>query len=585
MNRYTEQMYKGFRYLKRNGFSYTWLKVKTKLRDSRRNAKASKRPLYTKAELKAQCGDVFSKNIKISILVPLYNTPEQFLREMIRSVLDQTYGNWELCLADGSDDGHSDVGCICLEYAAKDQRIRYKKLETNRGISGNTNACIEMSTGDYIALFDHDDLLHPAALHDVMQAICEKNADFVYTDETTFQGSVDNAFHTHFKPDYSPDSLRSHNYICHFSVFSRSLLERIGGFFRPEFDGSQDYDIILRLTEQAENVVHIPKILYYWRSHSGSVASGASAKPYVLDAGKRALSQHLERMGYPGQVTHGEIPTTFRIIYEIKKKPLVSILIPNRDGISALKNCVDSIRDKTSYPNWEILVIGSHDADNETAAFYAELQRDVRIRVVNWDRVWNASSVRNYGEKYANGEYILLLDSDTEIITPDWVEQMLMFAQREDVGAVGAMLYYPDDTVQHGGMIVGAGIAAEFSHRNYPRNHYGYMGRMTVAQNVSAVTGACMLLRRKVWKEIGGLEEVFGSAFGDLDLCMRIRKAGYWIVWTPFAELYHYEAKSLDQETNPKSNRYLIRDARLFQKRWAKELAQGDPFYNPNIKL
>lgn len=581
-NRYFGLALKVIRNLRQNGLRITLAKVNNKLRFAKKFKYLHKRTIYTKAELEAQRKEVFPRNIKISVLVPLYNTPEKFLREMIQSVLDQTYSNWELCLADGSDESHADVGFISREYAQNDVRILYKKLEQNMGIAGNTNACIGMSSGDYIALFDHDDLLHPAALHDVMKEICEENADFVYTDEVSFRDTIENCFNPHFKPDFAPDTLRSYNYICHLSVFDRKLLEKAGGGFRPEFDGSQDYDLILRLTEQAEKIIHIPRILYYWRSHANSVAQDISAKPYTLNASKKALAQHLKRIGLKGEVKDSSVPSTYQIAYEIEGNPLVSILIPNKDNVSVLKKCLDSLQ-KSTYQNWEVIVVENNSTEESTFAYYSQLENDGRIRVVTWEKAFNFSAINNFGAHYANGEYILLLNNDVEVITSDWLEQMLMFAQREDVGAVGAMLYYPDDTVQHGGVILGIGDVAGHAHKFFQRGAGGYMSRMTIAQNYSCVTGACLLIRRKVWEDVHGLDEEFAVAFNDVDLCMRIRQAGYLIVWTPYAELYHHESKSRGAEdTLEKWTRYQ-REVERFHERWEKELAAGDPYYNPNF--
>lgn len=583
-NRFTHMLFKGLKSLFREGFSVTWKKVKRKLFNVVDYEKA-RMPLYTEEELAKQRTEQFSRNIKFSILVPLYNTPEKFLHEMILSVQDQTYANWELCLADGSDDAHADVEKICRQYARKDKRILYKKLTENKGISGNTNACIEMATGDYIALFDHDDLLHPAALYEMMKAICEQNADFIYTDENTFQNTPADAYCPHFKADFAPDTLRSYNYICHFTSFDRKLLEKAGGGFRSEFDGSQDYDMVLRLTEQAEHIVHIPKILYYWRSHANSVASDISAKPYTMVAAKRALSEHLERVGLKGEVLDSTIPSTYRIAYEIEGEPLISILIPNKDHIDDLQKCLDSIREKSTYQNWEMIVIENNSTEQATFDYYAEIQKDSRIRVVTWTDEFNYSAINNFGAKSAKGEYVLLLNNDVEIITPDWMEQMLMFAQRDDVGAVGAMLYYPDDTVQHAGVILGIGGVAGHAHKYFPRNSYGYMSRMTIAQNYSCVTAACVLISRSVWDEVEGLDETFKVAFNDVDLCMRIRKAGYLVVWTPYAELYHYESKSRGIEDTPEKQKRFQGEVLRFQDRWGETLKKGDPYYNPNLSL
>lgn len=526
----------------------------------------------------------FPRDIKISVLVPLYNTPEKFLRAMIKSVRKQTYSNWELCLADGSDADHGKVGTICRRFALRDRRIRYKKLDKNLGISGNTNACLDLSTGEYIALFDHDDLLHPSALHEVMKAICEKDADFVYTDEASFHQKPEDAYLRHYKPDYAPDTLRGCNYICHLSVFSRDLLEKSGGGFRSEFDGSQDYDLILRLTEQARHIVHIPKVLYFWRSHAASVASGIQAKTYVLAAAKKALAEHLKRVGLEGTVEDSAVPSTYRIRYAIRGTPLISIVIPNKDHIDDLSKCVSSIREKSTWQNWEIIIVENNSDDPATFAYYDQLTgADQRVHVVTWDGIFNYSAICNYGASFARGEYILLLNNDTEVITPDWLQEMLMFAQRPDVGMVGAMLYYPDDTVQHGGVIVGLGGVAGHGQRDYKRGAAGYMGRLSYAQNYSAVTAACALTRKSVWDEMRGLDEAFQVAFNDVDLCMRIRRAGYLIVWTPYAELYHCESKSRGVDDTPEKAARYMSEVRRFQERWAREIAAGDPYYNPNL--
>lgn len=576
---------KGLRCLHQNGWRYTWRKVKNKLTHRQEFTALANKPLFTDEELEHQRNTVFPRSIKFSIVVPLYNTPEKFLHEMIRSVIDQTYANWELCMADGSDAAHDSVEKICRQYMRKDPRIKYRRLEQNLGISGNTNACLEMAAGDYIGLFDHDDLLHPAALHEVMRAICEQDADFIYTDENTFHEKPEDAFCPHFKPDYAPDTLRSYNYICHFTVFSKALLDEVGTF-RGEFDGSQDYDMVLRLTEKAARIVHIPEILYFWRAHSGSVADGISAKPYTLDAARRALREHLDRVGLVGEVEDSSIPSTYRIKYAISGCPKVSIVIPNMDYVDTLRTCISSILEKTTYKNFEIVIIENNSKERETFAYYDELKSDPRIQVVTWTGKFNYSAINNFGiREAAAGEYILLLNNDIEVITPDWIQEMLMFAQRSDVGAVGAMLYYPDDTIQHAGVILGIGGVAGHAHKNFPRGDYGYMSRATIAQDFSVVTAACVMVPRHVWQEIGGLDETFEVAFNDVDMCMRIRKAGYLIVWTPFAELYHYESKSRGAEDTPEKRKRFEGEVRRFQERWGRELAAGDPYYNPNLTL
>lgn len=575
----TKLCYKGLAFLKNNGIRQTILQVKIHYKKEK-----VINQLWNKEELKIQRRTVFPKPIKFSILVPLYNTPKNFLEDMITSVRNQTYENWELCLADGSGGEHLYVGKICRKARRKDSRIKYQKLERNLGISENTNRCIEMSVGDYLGLLDHDDILHPSALFEVMKVICDKGADFIYTDENTFSKTPKDAYCPNFKPDFAPDTLRSLNYICHFTVFDRNLLKQTG-LYRKDFDGSQDYDMVLRLTEKAEHIVHIPKILYYWRAHSASVASDASAKPYVVDTAKKALTEHLNRVGLEGMVTDSTVRTTYKINYQINGNPLISILIPNKDHIDDLQKCIGSIQEITTYPNYEIVVIENNSTEEDTFAYYEKLRSYPNISVVTWDGPFNYSAINNFGFQHTKGDYVVLLNNDIEVITPDWLQKMLMFAQRKDVGAVGAMLYYPDDTIQHAGVILGIGGVAGHSHKYFKRSSYGNMGRLTYAQNISAVTGACMMLPRRVFEEVHGLDETFAVAFNDVDFCMRIRKAGYLIVFTPYAELYHYESKSRGLEDTPEKKKRFEKEVLLFQIRWKKELEAGDPYYNPNFTL
>lgn len=576
---------KGFRCLHEHGWRYTWKRVKNWLKNRQDYVSVGNKPLFTEEELEKQRQEHFPKQVKFSIVVPLFNTPEKFLREMIQSVLDQTYADWELCMADGSDSEHRDVEKICRQYIKHDHRIKYQKLEKNLGISGNTNACLEMAEGDYIGLFDHDDLLHPAALHEVMCAVCEQGADFIYTDENTFHETPKDAFCPHFKPDYAPDTLRSYNYICHFTVFQKKLLKEAGAF-RSEFDGSQDYDMVLRLTEYAHKIVHIPEILYYWRAHKNSVAESIGAKPYTLAAARSALQEHLKRIGLDGKVEDAKIPSTYRIRYEISGVPKISIVIPNMDHVVTLRTCIDSILTKTTYRNYEIIIVENNSVERNTFAYYEELKNDPRIHIATWKGIFNYSEINNFGvQQVATGDYLILLNNDIEVITPDWIEEMLMFAQRSDVGAVGAMLYYPDDTIQHAGVILGIGGVAGHAHKYLPRGSYGYMSRATIAQNLSAVTAACVMIPRHVWEEVNGLDASFAVAFNDVDLCMRIRKVGYLIVWTPYAELYHYESKSRGLEDTPEKQKRFEGEVHRFQERWKKELEAGDPYYNPNLTL
>lgn len=576
-------------YLKKNGLRatvYRVLKGAGPMPVDKRKLKKIAKAYYISAQRREQEENAqFPKDIKFSVLVPLYNTPESFLKAMIESVQAQTYKNWELCLADGSDKEHSFVGEICKKYADNDKRIKYEKLERNLGISENTNACIRMATGEYIALFDHDDLLHPSALYEVMRAICEHGADFIYTDENTFSEEPRDAYNPHFKPDFSPDTLRSYNYICHLSVFSRELLDTVG-YFRSEYNGSQDYDLILRLTEKAKKVFHIRKILYYWRAHKNSVAQDVGAKPYTVTAAKKALSAHLERCGLKGEVLDSSVPTTYHIKYEIDGNPLISVIIPNKDHTDDLDICLKSLYEKSSYKNFEVIIVENNSTEKETFEYYEALtQKHGNIKIVKWKGNFNYSAINNFGVNYAKGEYILLLNNDVEIINGVCLEEMLMFAQRKDVGAVGAKLYYSDDTVQHAGVILGLGGTAGHAHKHFGRNHPGYMARASIAQNLSACTAACLMMRRDVFDEVGGLDESFEVAFNDVDLCMKIRKKGYLVVFTPYAELYHYESKSRGNDSTPEKLERFRGEIDRFKEKWQKQLDDGDPYYNPNLTL
>lgn len=576
-------------YLKKNGLRatvYRVLKGAGPMPVDKRKLKKIAKDYYISAQRREQEENAqFPKDIKFSVLVPLYNTPESFLKAMIESVQAQTYRNWELCLADGSDKENSYVGEICKKYADGDKRIKYERLERNLGISENTNACIRMATGEYIALFDHDDLLHPSALYEVMRAICEHGADFIYTDENTFSEEPRDAYNPHFKPDFSPDTLRSYNYICHLSVFSRELLDSVG-YFRSEYDGSQDYDLILRLTEKAKKVFHIRKILYYWRAHKNSVAQDIGAKPYTVMAAKKALAAHLERCGLKGEVLDSSVPTTYHIKYEIDGNPLISVIIPNKDHTDDLEVCLKSLYEKSSYKNFEVIIVENNSTEKETFEYYEVLsQKHSNIKIVTWEGNFNYSAINNFGVNYAKGEYILLLNNDVEILNDNCLEEMLMFAQRKDVGAVGAKLYYSDDTVQHAGVILGLGGTAGHAHKHFNRTHPGYMARASIAQNLSACTAACLMMRRDVFDEVGGLDESFAVAFNDVDLCMKIRKKGYLIVFTPYAELYHYESKSRGNDSTPEKLERFRGEIDRFKEKWQKQLDDGDPYYNPNLTL
>lgn len=537
---------------------------------------------------KAQERKRFRKNIKFSILVPLYNTPQKYLEEMIESVQSQTYAKWELCLADGSDEAHAYVEKVCSQYMQKDARIKYKKLSKNDGISENTNAAVKMATGQYIGLLDHDDLLHPSVLFEYMKVICKEDADLIYCDEDKFETSDGGYFKPAYKPDFSIDFLRSNNYLCHFMVFRKTLLKRTG-LFRKQFDGAQDHDMVLRLVEVTDKIAHVPQILYHWRVSKESVAYHPDTKSYAAQAGIAAVNEHLERCGLKGSAESSAVhPNAYRIRYELTGNPLVSILIPNKDHVTDLSRCINSIISKSTYRNFEIIIIENNSVDRETFDYYKELESNPLIQVVVHESggEFNYSAINNFGIRFAKGEHILLLNNDIEVITENWIEEMLMFSQRDDVGAVGAKLYYPNDTLQHAGVIVGLGGVADHSHKNFPREEAGYMMRCCIQHNLSAVTAACLMIKRSVFDEVGGLdEENFKVAFNDVDLCMKVREKGYLIVWTPYAEAYHYESISRGAEDTPEKQKRFQGEIAAFRKRWRKELAKGDPYYNPNLPL
>ncbi len=567
-----------------------WAKIKYKEREREVMTRYGTASFPDEKRRKEETETVFPHMVKISILVPLWNNQREFQIQMLDSVMNQTYGNWELCLADGSDDEHGYMGEICREYAARAEgRIVYKKLEKNGGISGNTNECLKLATGEYIGLLDQDDILHPSVLYEYVKVINEQGADYIYCDETTFKNNDINKMLTmHFKPDYAVDNLRANNYICHFSVFHRHLLDG-DELFRSKYDGSQDHDMILRLTDRAENIVHVPKLMYYWRSHAGSVASGIEAKTYAIDAAKGAVAEHLRNHGFGHfRITSTRaFETIFKISYQITGSPKISIVIANKDHESDLRRCITSILEKSTYDNYEIIVVENNSETPEIWEYYEKLRGDGRVKVVTYEGSFNYSAVNNLGVREAEGEYILLLNNDTQVITVNWMEELLMYAQREDVGAVGAKLYYGDKTIQHAGVVLalGAHRTAGHSHYGQHRENLGYMGRLCYAQNVSAVTGACLMVAKELYWKVGGLDESFAVSLNDVDFCIKLREAGYLNVFTPFAELYHFESVSrgLDDQ-GEKAERYEEESAR-FRAKWKAVLEKGDPYYNVNFSL
>lgn len=517
----------------------------------------------------------------ISICVPLYNTPMPFLKEMVESVLAQSCPRWELCLADASNDGNNERRQY-LESLG-DSRIHYSKID-NSGIAANTNEAARLASGSYLALLDHDDVLSPNAIFEMGKAIAESGALFLYSDEALFFTSIKKAHVGHFKPDFAPDYLNCCNYICHLAVFQTDLFWQAGGL-NPACDGSQDHDLFLRLSEKTMPV-HIPKVLYFWRVHAASTASGTEAKPYVAQAAKRAIAAHLERIGAKGSVTDGLFPSTYKVEYAIEGDPLVSILIPNKDHVEDLSKLLTGLYEKTVGVRFEVIVIENNSTEKETLDYYDTIQKQHQnLRVVQYQGGFNFSAINNFGRTYANGEYLLLLNNDIEVIDGGWLKEMLSLCVQPGVGMVGAKLLYPDDTVQHAGVVTGLGGFAGHSHKYARKEASGYMFRLATVQNFSAVTAACLLCPAKVYDEVGGLDEAFQVAFNDVDFCLRVRDAGYRILYTPYAVLYHHESKSRGLDVKGEAKARFDRERARLEQKHTRQGLLCDPFYNPNLTL
>ena len=537
----------------------------------------------TEQELAKQREVKFAKEYTFSIVVPLFNTPIHFLEAMISSVQKQTYDKWQLCLADGSD--NDNLKNHFQNHYRDDDRICYKKLEKNGGISDNTNAAIAMATGDYIVLGDHDDMFAENALYELMQVITHKdNVEVIYSDEDKIDMKGETRFEPYFKSDFNIDLLCSNNYICHLFCVKKSLVDKIGGF-RKEFDGAQDHDFILRCVEQANEVYHIPKILYHWRSHLNSTAGNPESKLYAFENGKKAVKEYFDRIGVEVEMEDGANLGLYHAKHIVQGNPMVSILIPNKDHIEDLDKCLASI-DKNTYDNYEVIIIENNSTEEETFAYYDSIQeKHKNCKVVYWKAEFNYSKINNFGATYARGEYLLFLNNDIEAINPDWLERMLGFCQREDVGIVGAQLLYPDNTIQHAGVILGFGGIAGHTFIGLCEDETKAFGRAKVAQDYTAVTAACMMTSKAVFEEVDGFEERLCVAFNDIDFCMKVRSTGRLVVYNPMAKLYHYESKSRGMEDTPEKEQRFQNEVTIFQERWATELATGDPYYNRNLTL
>ena len=535
-------------------------------------------------ELARQRKRRWKRETLISLAVPVYRTDPDVLAEMIESVLAQTYPYFELCIADGScEDGPAQK--VLGRYAASDPRVRVMRLKKNRGIAGNSNKALGMARGEFVGLLDHDDMLAPDALWRVANLLeREPDTDLIYTDEDKFSDREGQHFSPNLKPDFNPDLLCSNNYICHFLVVRRSLAEEAGGF-REEFDGAQDYDLIFRCAERAGKIRHIPEILYHWRTGKGSTADNPLSKTYAYEAGQRAIEEHLARTGTEGRVEQKKDPGFYRVIYPVQGEPLVSIIIPNRDERETLENCLKSIREKSTWKNVEILVIENNSTREDTFAYYSRIDGKDGVRVLHWDAPFNYSAINNFGAANARGDWLLFLNNDTEVITPGWIEEMLGVCQREGTGAVGARLYYPDGTIQHAGIVIGIGGVAGSVFTGMKGDRGGYMHKAELMQDLSAVTAACMMVRKSAFLEVGGFEEKLAVAFNDVDLCLKLREAGYLVVYDPYAELYHYESKTRGAEDTKEKTRRFQEEIEYMRTRWIDLLRDGDPCYNKNLSL
>ena len=544
-----------------------------------------KKHLPSSAQLGIQRKTVFSVQPKFSIVVPLYKTPEIYLRQMVQSVQNQTYKNWELCLSDGSGKD-SPIKEVLSELAAEDSRIRIIQNDRPLKIADNTNAALQEATGDYIAFLDHDDELTPNALFECVQAV-NQNPDIeaLYSDEDKMSMEGNSFFEPHMKPDFNLDLLQTVNYICHLFVVKKELMDKVG-VFRTDYDGAQDYDFILRCIEQTKHIHHIPKVLYHWRSHKDSTAENPESKMYAFDAGQRAVQAHFDRMGIRAEVFHGEFPGLYRTRYLRDYDPLISILIPNKDHIEDLDRCIQSIDKRSSYKNYEYIIIENNSDKEETFDYYAKLEKtNPKVRMVYWKEGFNYSAITNYGASFARGEYLLLLNNDTEMLNPDCLEELLGYCMREDVGAVGARLYYEDGTIQHAGVVIGFGGIAGHCFVQQAKGATGYCHRIICAQDYSAVTAACMMVKKSAFDQVDGLYTGLAVAFNDIDFCLRLGKAGYRIVYNPYAELYHYESKSRGLEDTPEKIIRFQGEIETFRERWGAILENGDPYYNPNLTL
>ena len=582
---------KGIVYFRRNGFLRTAQRIREKISEKLTGRTESymnwrKHTLPTREELEAQSRNKFLREPLISIVVPLYRTPEVYLRQLIDSVRAQTYASWELCLSDGSGPD-SPLKKVLENWTGVDPRIRVEDARMQLGISENTNRALFMARGDYIVFADHDDTLPPFALYECVKMINEHpDADLIYSDEDKLSMNGKEYFQPHFKSDFNIDLLCSMNYFCHLVMVSRDLYEKVGGL-DDAYDGAQDYDFVLRCVERARKICHIPMVLYHWRSHKDSTAENPKSKRYAFEAGMRAVQAHYDRIGVDAKVIMGEYPGLYQTVYAIKKpEPMISIIIPNKDHIADLDKCVRSILERSTYSNYEFLVVENNSTLDETFEYYRQMEAEhANFRVLYWKEGFNFSAINNFGAEYAKGEYLLFLNNDTQIICNDCLEQLLGPCQRPEVGAVGARLFYEDGTIQHAGVIIGYGGIAGHAFLGFDGNANGYFSRIICQSDLSAVTAACMMVRKDVFLEAGGFDEKLEVAFNDIDFCLKLRSMGKLVVYNPFAALYHFESKSRGMEDTPGKIARFNKEADELLKRWPDIVKNGDPYYNPNLSL
>ncbi len=519
----------------------------------------------------------------VSIITPIYNTDVRYLTHMLNSVLAQTYTNWELCIADDASTNEQ-VHKVLEKYLKKNVNIKVVYREKNGHISEASNSALALATGKYVAFLDHDDTLAPNALYEMVKKLNENRAlKFIYSDEDKID-EKGNRYNPHFKSGWNREMFFSQNYICHFTMIKRELVTRVGGF-RKGYEGSQDYDLFLRVLKliNENEIERIEKILYHWRAVKGSTAYGSGEKEYAHATGQRALQDYFNSLNVDAKVKDGMLPNTYKVDYALLDKPLVSLLVPTRDGHEMLHKCIQSILTKTTYSNYEIIVLDNETKCEKTLQYFEEIKNHKQIKIVEYNYPFNYSAINNFGVKHAKGDIIGLINNDVELISKDWLSEMVSYAVQDGVGAVGAKLYYDNETIQHAGVVLGIGGVAGHSHKYFQKEAYGYFSRLKIVQNYSAVTGACLLVRKKLYEEVGGLDEKnLKVAFNDVDFCLKLQERGYRNVWTPYAEAYHHESASRGAEDNPEKVKRFNAEVEYMKKRWKSKL-KVDKMYNCNL--